>query len=107
MQNPNKRVALVTGANRGLGLEICRQLAGAGLTVVLGARDVSMATGCCQRLEAAGGSLLPLRLDVDDDRAIGAAVQPPRSGGASARSCARLSRPICMARSSCRRWPYP
>ncbi|CAH2041023.1 unnamed protein product [Thlaspi arvense] len=34
-----KRYAVVTGANRGMGLEICRQLASHGVTVVLSARD--------------------------------------------------------------------
>jgi NAD(P)-dependent dehydrogenase (short-subunit alcohol dehydrogenase family) len=33
------RAALVTGGNRGIGLEVCRQLAMRGLAVVLGARD--------------------------------------------------------------------
>jgi (+)-neomenthol dehydrogenase len=33
------RVAVVTGGNRGIGLEICRQLASKGVTVVLTARD--------------------------------------------------------------------
>ena len=40
MRNGEKRVALVTGANRGLGLETARQLLAKGLSVVLAGRDV-------------------------------------------------------------------
>ena len=36
-----KKIALVTGTNRGLGFETCRQLAQLGLTVILSARDFS------------------------------------------------------------------
>src|SRR5574341_150995 len=39
MTPPNGRVALVTGANRGMGLETCRQLLGRGLRVVMSGRD--------------------------------------------------------------------
>lgn len=38
MANP-KPIALVTGANKGIGLEIARQLAGTDVTVIIGARD--------------------------------------------------------------------
>jgi (+)-neomenthol dehydrogenase len=34
-----KKIAMVTGGNKGIGLEICRNLAGAGCTVLLGARN--------------------------------------------------------------------
>jgi (+)-neomenthol dehydrogenase len=41
---PHDRVAargVVTGANRGLGREVCRQLAGAGYAVILSSRDLA------------------------------------------------------------------
>lgn len=38
-------VALVTGANRGIGQEVCRQLAERGHTVYLGSRDPARSTG--------------------------------------------------------------
>ncbi|MCO6411590.1 MAG: SDR family NAD(P)-dependent oxidoreductase, partial [Thiogranum sp.] len=37
--NRDKKIAVVTGANRGLGLETCRQLAQSGLKVILTSRD--------------------------------------------------------------------
>lgn len=39
----DKKVALVTGANRGIGLETARQLGQKGITVVVGARSLSAA----------------------------------------------------------------
>lgn len=39
MAKSTTRTALVTGGNRGIGLEVCRQLAKAGMTVILGSRD--------------------------------------------------------------------
>lgn len=54
---PSVRTALVTGGNRGIGLEVCRQLAKRGLSVLLGARDAKLGT-------EAAASLADDRLDV-------------------------------------------
>jgi NAD(P)-dependent dehydrogenase (short-subunit alcohol dehydrogenase family) len=65
-----QRVALVTGANRGLGLEIATQLARLGYRVVLAARDGDAAVAAAQRLEAAGLPVLPAQLDVTDEGSV-------------------------------------
>jgi len=48
------RVAVVTGGNRGIGLEICRQLASKGVTVVLTARDQKRGADAVKTLGAHG-----------------------------------------------------
>ena len=112
-------IALVTGANRGIGLEVCRQLAEAGMRVLLGARDPvkgeATARGLAQAVE-------PVALDVTDAASIRAlqgrlaAVDVlvnnagvdyertrPRSPPIS-RGCAGSSTPICSAPG---RWRKP
>ncbi len=65
------RVALVTGANRGIGLEVCRQLAARGFHVVLTARDPARAEAAAGTIRAAGtGSVIPAQLDVTDAGSI-------------------------------------
>jgi NAD(P)-dependent dehydrogenase (short-subunit alcohol dehydrogenase family) len=59
-----KKVALVTGANKGLGLEIVKQLAQKGITVVLAARDEAKAAQAAQKLQAEGLDVHPLKLDI-------------------------------------------
>ena len=61
-------IALVTGGNRGIGLEICRQLAERGLTVVLTARDLSKGQKAASSLQ---GQVVVRRLDVTDDASVG------------------------------------
>ncbi|WP_199565779.1 SDR family oxidoreductase [Spongiactinospora rosea] len=57
-------VSLVTGANRGIGLEVCRQLAAAGHTVVLTARSADKAEAAARDLAGEGLPVHPMRLDV-------------------------------------------
>ncbi len=71
--NPIGRVAIVTGANKGIGKEVTRQLAQAGLTVLLGSRDERRGKAAAEELAASGLDVHPLQLDVTDAASIAAA----------------------------------
>ncbi len=64
-----QRTALVTGANRGIGLEVCRRLAAKGLRVVLTARQRARAEAAAQALRSAGDVTAAV-LDVTDAASI-------------------------------------
>jgi NAD(P)-dependent dehydrogenase (short-subunit alcohol dehydrogenase family) len=68
-------VALVTGANRGIGREVARQLAQGGYEVIVAARDGAKATAAAGEIEAqTGGEARPLTLDVADRDSVAAAA---------------------------------
>lgn len=58
------RTALVTGANRGIGLEVCRQLARSGTRVLLGARDPAKGEAAAATLAGEGLDVAAVLLDV-------------------------------------------
>lgn len=66
METEEARVAVVTGGNRGLGLETCRQLGARGLTVVLTARDPGAGRDAASGLRADGLDVRFRRLDVTE-----------------------------------------
>ena len=69
------QIALVTGANRGIGKQISRDLAAVGATVVLSARNIASLDGVKSQIEQAGGRCDSVTLDVTDEDSVGAAVQ--------------------------------
>ncbi|HWM95351.1 MAG TPA: SDR family oxidoreductase [Thermoanaerobaculia bacterium] len=67
---PEPRTVLVTGANQGVGFEICRQLAALGWKVVLTARREEAGRAACAKIRDEGGDVLFHPLDVTDPEAI-------------------------------------
>jgi NAD(P)-dependent dehydrogenase (short-subunit alcohol dehydrogenase family) len=63
----NGRVALVSGGNRGIGLEIVRQLAGRGITVILGSRDEESGRAAAEGLS---GEVVVRQLDVTGEGSV-------------------------------------
>lgn len=67
----NARIALVTGANQGIGLQIATDLAASGLTVLLASRNLDRGKSAAQTI---AGDVHPIQLDVTDEASIRAAV---------------------------------
>ncbi len=72
------KVALVTGAGRGLGLEIARQLAAAGALVLINGREAAHLERATAAIAADGGTASALPFDVADEVAVGLAFQAIR-----------------------------
>jgi NAD(P)-dependent dehydrogenase (short-subunit alcohol dehydrogenase family) len=69
-----RRIALVTGANKGIGLEIARQLGNAGVFVIIGARDLRRAKTAIADLSEKGVMAQAVRIDLNDFESISAAA---------------------------------
>lgn len=68
------QIALITGANRGIGKQISIDLAAAGATVVLSARRIDSLTSVYDHIKAAGGRCERITLDVTDQAVVESAV---------------------------------
>lgn len=69
------KIALITGANKGIGLEIARQLGMQGIAVLIGVRDENRGREAAQKLQAENIDARAVRLDVTDQSTIDAAAQ--------------------------------
>lgn len=69
-----KKIALITGANKGIGLETARQLGKQGITVLIGARDAAKGEAAAQVLRGEGIDARALQIDVNSDASIAEAA---------------------------------
>ena len=74
MQTPTTRVALVTGANKGIGFEIARQVGKAGTRVLLGARDATRGKAAAATLKAEGIDVHFIHIDLGKPATIQSAA---------------------------------
>ena len=66
----NKKTALITGANKGIGLETARQLGKKDMTVLVGARDLAKGKSAVEELVKEGIDAHPIEIDVSDPASI-------------------------------------
>ena len=89
------KIALVTGANKGIGLAIARGLAKAGLSVWMGARDRARGEAAVERLMAEGLDVRLLEIDVADEESVRRAAETVASEtGAEAVTPEKLIAPM-------------
>jgi NAD(P)-dependent dehydrogenase (short-subunit alcohol dehydrogenase family) len=70
LQSVERKVALITGANKGIGLEVARQLGRQGMTVLVGARHAGRGREAVEGLRSEGISAYCTRLDVTSQATI-------------------------------------
>jgi NAD(P)-dependent dehydrogenase (short-subunit alcohol dehydrogenase family) len=75
MANTEQTSVLITGGNKGLGLEAARRLGGDGWTIFLGSRDEGRGLAAVESLAAAGVDAVLVPLDVTADESVRRAVQ--------------------------------
>lgn len=68
-------VAVITGANRGIGRELARQLADRGWSVVMGSRDAAKGRAAAAMVSGSAGPAIAVHLDVDDPASVDAAAE--------------------------------
>lgn len=68
-------VAVVTGADQGIGLEVCRRLAALKYAVVLGASDLRAAELAAKEIDSAGERVIPCHIAVDNSVNVDAAAE--------------------------------
>lgn len=71
-----KRIALITGANQGVGFQVAKELAADGVTVLLGSRNLARGEAAASKI---GPGVIAVQLDVTDQASIDAAVERIRS----------------------------
>ena len=68
--SPNGKIAFITGANKGIGLETSRQLAHLGFTVLMGCRETEKGVAAIQQIQQPGLDLQMIKIDttIESDR---------------------------------------
>jgi NAD(P)-dependent dehydrogenase (short-subunit alcohol dehydrogenase family) len=74
MADISKKVALVTGANKGIGFEVARQLGKAGQIVLVGARNAELGNAAAEKLKSEGVDARFVELDLGNEATIKAAA---------------------------------
>jgi len=75
MKDKTRKIGFVTGANKGIGYEVARQLAASGCTILMGARNQSLGEQAAARLAAENPDVRYIPIDLEDSASIAAAAR--------------------------------